>query len=128
MTVTLNHTIVPATDKHTSAAFLASVLDLDDPKPWGPFLTVAIPNGVTLDFVDATDFDEHHYAFLVADADFDTILERVRASGVAFYADPFRGEPGQINHLYGGRGVYFDDPDQHLLEVITQPYADTPER
>jgi catechol 2,3-dioxygenase-like lactoylglutathione lyase family enzyme len=127
VTVTLNHTIVPATDKHTSAEFLAAILGLDDPKPWGPFLTVAIPNGVTLDFVDAADFDEHHYAFLVDGTDFDAIFERIRAVGVAFYADPWRGKPGQINHLYGGRGVYFDDPDHHILEVITRPYGDTPE-
>jgi catechol 2,3-dioxygenase-like lactoylglutathione lyase family enzyme len=127
VTVTLNHTIVPATDKKTSAQFLAAILGLDAPKPWGPFLTVAIPNGVTLDFVDATDFDEHHYAFLVDDADFDVVIERIRTAGAAVYADPWRGQPGQINHLYGGRGVYFDDPDRHLLEIITRPYGDTPE-
>ena len=30
--------------------------------------------------------------------------------------------PGQINHRYGGRGVYFDDPDKHLFELMTAPY------
>ncbi len=40
---------------------------------------------------------------------------------------PSATAPDEINHLYGGRGVYFDDLDRHLMEVITQPYGDTPE-
>jgi catechol 2,3-dioxygenase-like lactoylglutathione lyase family enzyme len=32
------------------------------------------------------------------------------------------------NHLQGGRGVYFDDPDGHLMEIITHPYGDRPEQ
>ena len=85
---------------------------------------LAVANGVTLDFVDAgTVVDHHHYAFLVSDDEFDPILERIRASGAAFYADPHRSRPGQINDHFGGRGVYFDDPDGHLMEVLTRPYA-----
>ena len=39
---------------------------------------------------------------------------------------PIRRErrPGEINRFYGGRGFYFHDPDEHLLEVITRPYGD----
>lgn len=127
MTVTLDHTIVPAADKRVSAAFLATILGVEDASPWGPFLVLPVANGVSLDFVDSTAFGEHHYAFLVDDIEFVPIFERIRAAGTAFYADPFRHEPGEINHLYGGRGVYFDDPDHHLMEVITQPYRAVPE-
>jgi len=28
-----------------------------------------------------------------------------------------------INHHDGGRGVYFADPDDYLLEIITRPYG-----
>jgi catechol 2,3-dioxygenase-like lactoylglutathione lyase family enzyme len=28
-----------------------------------------------------------------------------------------------INHRDGGRGLYFEDPDGHLLEIITRPYG-----
>jgi len=28
-----------------------------------------------------------------------------------------------INTRDGGRGVYFEDPDGHLLELITRPYG-----
>jgi catechol 2,3-dioxygenase-like lactoylglutathione lyase family enzyme len=125
-TVELNHTIVPATDKRASAAFLGGVLGVEPGPQWGPFVPLALSNGVTLDFADATEFDSHHYAFIVAEADFDAIFERIRASGTGFYADPFRQEAGQINHHYGGRGVYFDDPDDHLMEVITRPYGADP--
>src|SRR6516162_4299424 len=54
-------------------------------------------------------------------------LARIRAAGVKHYANFRRERPGEINHLYGGRGVYFDDPNGHLLELITRPYGPTPE-
>jgi hypothetical protein len=38
-----------------------------------------------------------------------------------------RPHRGEINHLYGGRGVSFDDPSGHLFELITRPYGETPE-
>ena len=103
MAVSLNHTIVPATDKRASADFLSRILGLLEPTPWGPFLVVPVGNGVSLDFMDAHDFEEHHYAFLVDETEFDPIFERIRTSGAAYYADPFRHRPDEINHLYGGR-------------------------
>jgi catechol 2,3-dioxygenase-like lactoylglutathione lyase family enzyme len=53
---------------------------------------------------------------------------RIRAQGVQYYADPRRAKPGEINHLHGGRGVYFDDPNGHVMEIITHPYGDRPEQ
>jgi catechol 2,3-dioxygenase-like lactoylglutathione lyase family enzyme len=123
----LDHTIVPATDKRASAEFLAGILGVESGPPWGPFFPVRVAHGVTLDFADAHDFDEHHYAFRVAEEDFDEVLERIRAAGVGHYADPFRRQPGRINTHYGGRGVYFDDPDHHLMEVMTTTYGTEPE-
>ena len=32
-------------------------------------------------------------------------------------------QPGEINHHDGGRGVYFEDLNGHLLEIITRPYG-----
>jgi catechol 2,3-dioxygenase-like lactoylglutathione lyase family enzyme len=121
MTVTLDHTIVPATDKQASANFLGHVLDLQPSAPWGPFVPLAIGNDVTLDFIDAEDIPSHHYAFVVDETEFDPIFERIVNAGVNFYADPGRQHPGQINHRFGGRGVYFDDPDGHLMEVFSRP-------
>jgi catechol 2,3-dioxygenase-like lactoylglutathione lyase family enzyme len=127
MTAALDHTIVPVADKRASAEFLGGILGLPPAPPWGPFVPLPLANGVSLDFMDAVDFDERHYAFLVDESDFDAMLERIQASGVGFYADPSRRQPGRINTHYGGRGVYFDDPDNHLMEIITRTYGPEPE-
>ena len=126
MSARLDHTIVPATNKRASAAFLASILGTTVDPEWGPFVPVTIDNDVTLDFVDAPQVQEHHYAFLVSELDFDAMLARVEEVGTAFYADPGRRRKGEINNNDGGRGVYFDDPDHHLMELITRPYGATP--
>lgn len=128
MTVALNHTIVPAADAQKSADFLTTILGIDPAVRWGPFIVVHVANGVSLDFIDAGDyrFDPRHFAFLVSDEEFDPIFTRIEASGTKYYADPHRQQPGEINHHYGGSGVYFDDPDNHLMEVITRPYGSEP--
>lgn len=127
MSIDLNHTIIRVRDKWASAKFFADIVGLEAGPEWGHFVPVRTGNGVTLDFADAEDFSPQHYAFLVGEAEFDTALARIRAGGVKHYATPRRERPGEINHRYGGRGVYFDDPNGHLMELITQPYGSTPE-
>jgi len=127
MSVELNHTIIPAKDKWASAKFLGDILNLEAGPEWGHFVPVKTGNGVTLDFSDAEGFRPQHYAFLVSEAEFDAALARIRAAGVKHYANFRRERPGEINHLYGGRGVYFDDPNGHLLELITRPYGPIPQ-
>jgi catechol 2,3-dioxygenase-like lactoylglutathione lyase family enzyme len=124
MTVQLNHTIVAARDKKVSATFLAEILGMPDPVPFGPFLTVRVDNDVTLDFIDSPgDIRPQHYAFLVGEAEFDEIFGRIRERGIQYWADPHAQHPGEINHHDGGRGVYFPDPDGHFLEILTRPYG-----
>jgi catechol 2,3-dioxygenase-like lactoylglutathione lyase family enzyme len=127
MSVDLNHTIIPVRDKWASAKFLADILNLEAGPEWGHFVPVSTGNGVTLDFSDSVDFRPQHYAFLVSEAEFDAALSRIRARGVAHYANFRRELPGEINRLYGGRGVYFDDPSGHLFELITRPYGPIPQ-
>ena len=124
MTVELNHTIVAAHDKKASARFLADILGLEVSPPYGPFIPVAIPNGVTLDYMDTGGrIAPQHYAFLVSEEDFDEIFARVEAAGLTHWADPSHSRPGEINHNDGGRGAYFDDPNGHNLEILTRPYG-----
>jgi catechol 2,3-dioxygenase-like lactoylglutathione lyase family enzyme len=124
MTVKLNHTIVSAHDKQVSAAFLADILGLPAPTPFGPFLTVPTDNGVTLDYADWGDeVTTQHYAFLVDDGDFDEIFGRLRDRQLPYWADPHQQQSGEINTTDGGRGVYFEDPSGHLLEILTRPYG-----
>jgi catechol 2,3-dioxygenase-like lactoylglutathione lyase family enzyme len=90
----------------------------------GPFLTVGVANDVTLDYLDTDgEIAPQHYCFLVSEAEFDTIFGRIRARGLPWWADPGKDEPDEINTHDGGRGVYFDDPSGHRLEIITRPYG-----
>jgi catechol 2,3-dioxygenase-like lactoylglutathione lyase family enzyme len=119
----LNHTIVWCSDKARSSAFLARMLGRPAPRPFMHFMVVALDNGVSLDFMEKDgDVSHQHYAFLVGEADFDAVLRSICDEGVAHWADPGRSRPNEINHHFGGRGVYFEDPDGHLLEAITRPY------
>jgi catechol 2,3-dioxygenase-like lactoylglutathione lyase family enzyme len=127
MSIQLNHLIVPAKEKWTSARFLAAILGLEVGSQWGPFVPLRTSNGVTIDFVDASNFATHHCAFLVSEDEFDAALARLRDMDIVIYADFMRQKSGEINHLYGGRGVYFNSPEGHLFEIITQPYGPTPQ-
>jgi catechol 2,3-dioxygenase-like lactoylglutathione lyase family enzyme len=93
--------------------------------PFGPFLPVDLGNGVTLDHREKRDepIQSQHYAFLVPDERFDPVIARLEALGVTYFADPGHRDPGRTNDMFGGRGVYFSDPDGHNLEVITRPHA-----
>ena len=123
MAVRLNHTIVAARDRHASAAFLADVLGLAPPESFGPFAVVRLDNDVSLDFMDDEQVHERHYAFLVTEEEFDAIFGRIRTRGLTYWADPGRRRPGEINTNDNGRGVYWEDPDGHMLEIITVPYG-----
>jgi len=125
MTIKLNHTIVHSRDPRASADFLTSLFGLPPAVPFGPFLGVQVANEVTLDFLDAEGMEVQmqHYAFLVGEEEFDQIFGRIRERGLEHWADPGRKHAGQINHHFGGRGVYFQDPSGHLLEIITRPYG-----
>ena len=123
MPIQLNHTIVAARDKDKSAVFLSEILGLPPPVRLGHFAVVQVGE-TSLDFVDSDgDIAQQHYAFLVSETEFDRIFERIEGRSIRYWADPFRSEPGRINGWDDGRGLYFDDPDGHLLEIITRPYG-----
>ena len=123
----LNHTIVWCRDKSVSARYLTETLGLAPPVPWGPFMVVEMGNGVSLDYHDLADpgatVASQHYAFLVTEEEFDEIFARIGRHGQEYWADPGRRQTGRVNDSDGGRGVYFEDPDGHLLEIITRPYG-----
>lgn len=124
MGVQLNHTIVWCRDQQASATFLTEILGRPAPTRFGPFLVVELDNGASLDFYQKDPpIGRQHYAFLVGEADFDQAFGRIRERGLEYWADPARTQPGVVNHNDGGRGVYFMDPDGHLLEIITRPYG-----
>jgi catechol 2,3-dioxygenase-like lactoylglutathione lyase family enzyme len=124
MSVSLNHTIVHARDAAASARWFTEILGLPEPARMYHFEVVELGNGVSLDFMDVDgDVTAQHYAFLISEAEFDDVYGRIVDGGIAHWADPMQRQAGQINHGDGGRGVYFADPDGHLMEVLTRPYG-----
>ena len=124
MSVQLNHHIVRVRDKEEAARFFAEILGLPPATRYGPFLELKTANDVSLDFAD--DHGEPvpaHYAFLVSEAEFDEILARITERGLDCWADPSHRRPKAINTNDGGRGVYWDDPNGNILEIITRPYG-----
>ena len=123
MPVKFNHTIVHATDRDATAAFLTEILGLPEAETYGPFREVKVANEASLDVMQADTVHPQHYAFLVSEEEFDEIFGRIKERGIPYAADPFGHKPGEINHDDGGRGLDWDAPDGHRLEIITVPYG-----
>jgi catechol 2,3-dioxygenase-like lactoylglutathione lyase family enzyme len=119
MTITLDHTIVPAHDNEASAGFFARIFGLRYEGAMGHFAPVRVNDTLVLDFDTSAAFERHHYAFKVSDAEFDGIFQRVKGDGLAYGSGPRNPDDMAINHRKGGRGFYFKDPNGHLLEVLT---------
>lgn len=125
MTIQLDHVIVSARDKEASAKLLADLLGVPyGPASEGPFFAVYINDGLTLDFIDTDEqFPVEHFCFRVDEEAFDQILARINASGIA-YRSTVRGPVDrQINTDYGGRMIYWNEPEGHQWEILTVSYA-----
>jgi len=127
MSVQLNHTIVSCRDQQRSAAFLTGILGLPPATRFGHFLVVQADNDVSLDFSETSgSITPQHYAFLVGETEFDAAFDRICEQDLPYWADPARTQRLAINRRDGGRGLYFEDPDGHLLEILTRPYGSGP--
>jgi catechol 2,3-dioxygenase-like lactoylglutathione lyase family enzyme len=128
MAIRLNHTIVLARDRDASATFLTEILGLPPPAILGPFAVVKVGE-TSLDYMDVRAFGQsadvtpQHYAFLVSESEFDEVFARIRERRLPYWADPAHQVHDQINTWDDGRGVYFDDPNGHVLEILTRPYG-----
>ena len=120
----LNHHIVAARDKEATSLFFSQVFGFDPPVTLGHFAGVKVSADTTLDFADSQgEIHPLHYAFLVTEQEFDDIFQRIRDRRLQYWSNPSRRDPGEINHWDDGRGVYFEDPNGHLLEILTRPYG-----
>ncbi|MFQ6030694.1 MAG: VOC family protein [Dehalococcoidia bacterium] len=120
MPITLNHTIVPAQDKEAAAKWFAEIFGLSYDGPAGHFAPVVVNDTLTLDFDNREGFESHHYAFHVSDEEFDAIFGRIKGRGMTYGSGPRSRDDMDINHRRGGRGVYFEDLDGHVLELLTR--------
>ena len=132
MTILLDHTIVPARDKVAAARFFAEIFGLTVEPGRHHFAKVRVNDSLTLAFADEPEdwggpgLDprlgaSHHYAFHIGEAEFDAIFRRVKDLGIRYGSEPYAHEDNRINRRRGGRGFYFEDPNGHLLEVMTVP-------
>ena len=121
MTIILDHTIVPAHDKDASARFFAEVFGVVYGGAAGHFAPVQVNAALTLDFDAAESFEPHHYAFHVSEEEFEAIFARIKERSIVYGSDPWSLENGRLNRRRGGRGLYFRDPNGHVLEIMTCP-------
>ena len=125
MTVHLDHIMVPARDKLASAKLLAGLLDV----PWsetgtGPFAPVFLNDGLTLDFDEWSEpFPLIHYCFRVSQGEFDAILARIKAAGIAYRSNVHGLADYRVDAEHGGSIVYWNEPDGHQWEMLTVSYA-----
>jgi len=82
---------------------------------------VKINKTLTLLFDDDSNFESHHYAFHVSDREFDAIFGRIQKAKLPYGSAPWSLDDGKLNDWGGGRGVYFRDPNGHVLELMTVP-------
>ena len=128
MTIQLDHTIVPSRDKVADAKLLGELLDV----PWapagiGPFAPVYVNDGLTLDFIDTEEhFPIHHFCFHVSDREFDAVLGRIRAAGIRYRSTVHGPWDMKIDTQFGGKGIYWNEPDGHYWEMLTVSYARRP--
>lgn len=118
MTVELDHTIIPVSDKGRAAGFLADLLGLSVAPPTGPFAPVVINDHLTLDFDDRHGAVAGHWAFAVDDGTFDRALALLGAGDAPFGAGPGHGWDREVAEVGDRRHVYVEDPDGHVYELI----------
>jgi catechol 2,3-dioxygenase-like lactoylglutathione lyase family enzyme len=125
MPIILDHTIVPAKDKLASARFFAEIFGLTVKPGDGYFAQAQVNDNLTFDFADEPEPQSHHYAFHISEPEFEAIYGRVKAKGIPYGSGPYNHTDGQIYTRRGGRGFYFEDPNGHLLEVMTVPETES---
>jgi catechol 2,3-dioxygenase-like lactoylglutathione lyase family enzyme len=128
MRIELDHSIVSSRHKAESAKQLADLLGVPwGPAPVGPFAAVYVNDGLTLDFIDTDeDFPVQHYCFRVSDGDFDAILGRLQAAGIPYRSEVRGPMDMKVGTAWGGRNLYWQEPDGHMWEILTASYARQP--
>jgi len=128
MKIELDHVIVSAKDQRGSAKRLAEILGVRWAETGaGPFSPVYVNDGLTLDFIDDdAPFAVQHFCFRVDDEAFDSILRRLEDAAIAYRSSVRGPQDMRVNTQYGGRMVYWNEPDGHQWEMLTVSYARPP--
>jgi len=120
----LDHLIIKVNDLAASLAFYTGVLGFSTEGMDGPFTILRAGPDFQIQMAPWGTPGFEHYAFAVSKLDFEGIFGRIKAAnipyGPTYDAVGANSGPGEES---GARGVaptlYFNDPNQHLLEIRT---------
>lgn len=125
MEIQLDHTMIPSHTRDQSATLLAELLGVPccaDKE--GPFFAVYVNENLTLDFIQTDEeFPIYHFCFRVDDETFQQILNRLQTANIKYRSTVFGPMDMQINTEYGGKQIYWNEPDGHQWEILTVSYA-----
>jgi catechol 2,3-dioxygenase-like lactoylglutathione lyase family enzyme len=121
---TLDHIILKVNDLAASVAFYTEVLGFSAEGRDGPFTIIRVSPEFQLQLAPWGTPGLEHYAFAVSKREFEDIFKRIKAAGIGFGPSfdsvGMNTGPGRES---GARGLaptlYFNDPNQHLLEIRT---------
>ena len=119
--IELNYTIVPVRDRDKSARLFTDIFVFTYEVSSGQIAPVRVNDRLTLNLDEDDSFQPHHYAFHVSDDEFDPIVRRMQQAGLPYGSHSWDAENRKLNDWNGGRGLYFHDPNGHVLELLTRP-------
>ena len=120
----IDHLILNVNDIDKSVRFYCDVLGFTNEGQDGPFTVIRVDPEFTLQFAPWGTKGNEHYAFALDRANFDACFTRLKERGIP-YGDSFHSVgnnsgPGNENGARGaGPTIYFNDPNNHLLEIRT---------
>jgi hypothetical protein len=128
MPIELDHAIVSARDAAKAGSLLAELLGVPCGRaPLGPFFAVYVNDGLTLDFIDTDEaFPVEHFCFRVSDEDFERILQGLKDRNIPYRSAVHAPVDHQVGTAFGGKMVYWNEPEGHQWEMLTASYARQP--
>jgi catechol 2,3-dioxygenase-like lactoylglutathione lyase family enzyme len=120
----IDHIILNVNDIDKSVEFYVGVMGFSNEGKDGPFTVIRVSDDFTLQLAPWGTKGNEHYAFALSRTDFDACFERLKSLGIP-YGDSFHtvGTNAGPGIETGSRGpaptVYFNDPNNHLLEIRT---------
>jgi|ERR1035437_4361465 catechol 2,3-dioxygenase-like lactoylglutathione lyase family enzyme len=120
----IDHLILNVNDVPASVDFYTNVMGFKSEGEDGPFAVIRVSGDFTLQLAPWGTKGNEHYAFAMDRAEFDACFARIKEKGIPF-GDSFHSVgnntgPGSETGARGvGPTVYFNDPNNHLIEIRT---------
>ena len=116
----LDHTIVPCRDNIASANFYNEVLGFKKGGSHYSFEVIYVDGTLKLLFSNRKKVRSNHYAFHASAKEYDMVLSHIIVRGLPYGSSPTDRHNESEYLRENDKGFYFDDPDGHVLEVMTE--------